>query len=74
MEHWAAQQRPISAETLRRELKIGAHRARTLVSQIRNEHARGRKITSTTMKGPSAPQTSSGALSPVASSLVGKAL
>ena len=57
-EHWTAQQRPISAETLRRELKIGAHRARVLVSQIRNEHARGRKITSTTMKA----QTSSGAL------------
>jgi len=36
--HWSAHQRPISAETLRRELKIGAHRARVLVGQIRTEH------------------------------------
>lgn len=40
--HWTAHQRPISAETLRRELKIGAQRARVLVSQLRNEHASGR--------------------------------
>jgi hypothetical protein len=38
-EHWSVRQRPISAETLRRELKIGAHRARALVGQIRTDHA-----------------------------------
>jgi hypothetical protein len=43
-EHWTAHQRPISAETLRRELKIGAQRARVLVSRLRNEHASGRQI------------------------------
>lgn len=37
-EHWSAHQRPISAETLRRELKIGAKRARALVGQLRTEH------------------------------------
>lgn len=41
-EHWTAHQRPISAETLRRELKIGGQRARFLVGQIRTEHANGR--------------------------------
>jgi hypothetical protein len=30
--HWAAHRRPIAAETLRRELKVGAHRARSLVT------------------------------------------
>ena len=47
-EHWIAQ-RPISAESLRRELKVGAHRARVLVRQIRGEHASGRQTTSTMM-------------------------
>jgi hypothetical protein len=42
-EHWAVHKRAISAETLRRELKIGGQRARVLVSQLRNEHASGRR-------------------------------
>jgi hypothetical protein len=33
--HWAAHQRPISAETLRKNLRIGAARSRMLVSIIR---------------------------------------
>lgn len=33
--HWAEHQRPISAETLRKELRVGAGRARTLVSIVR---------------------------------------
>jgi len=37
-EHRAACQGPISAETFRRHLKIGAHRARALVGQVRIEH------------------------------------
>lgn len=41
-EHWIAHRRPISTESLRRELKVGAHRARFLVRQIRGEHASGR--------------------------------
>lgn len=35
--HWAAHQRPISAETLRKNLRIGATRSRALVSAIRAE-------------------------------------
>lgn len=38
-EHRAVQQRPISAETLRKEFKIGAGRSRGLVSQIRQTYA-----------------------------------
>lgn len=34
--HWAEHQRPISAETLRRNLRIGSGRARRLVSIIRH--------------------------------------
>jgi hypothetical protein len=34
-DHWAAHQRPISAETLRKNLRIGAARSRMLVSIIR---------------------------------------
>lgn len=34
-QHWDQHQRPISAETLRRELRIGSHRARVLVHSIR---------------------------------------
>jgi hypothetical protein len=34
-DHWAAYQRPISAETLRKQLRIGAARSRMLVSMIR---------------------------------------
>ncbi|MGH3702642.1 MAG: hypothetical protein ACRDQY_24995 [Pseudonocardiaceae bacterium] len=37
--HWAAYQRPISAETLRRNLRIGAARARMLVSIVRAERS-----------------------------------
>jgi hypothetical protein len=33
--HWAAHRRPISAETLRKELRIGASRSRALVTQLR---------------------------------------
>ncbi|GAA3439093.1 hypothetical protein [Kutzneria kofuensis] len=39
--HWAAHQRPISAETLRRNLHIGAARSRMLVSIIRAERFAG---------------------------------
>ena len=35
--HWAAHQRPISAETLRRNLRIGSARSRALISVIRTE-------------------------------------
>ena len=37
--HWAAHQRPISAETLRKRLHIGAARSRMLVSMIRADHS-----------------------------------
>jgi hypothetical protein len=37
--HWAAYQRPISAETLRKRLRIGAARSRMLVSMIRTDHS-----------------------------------
>jgi hypothetical protein len=37
--HWAEHQRPISAETLRRRLRIGAARSRMLVSIIRTDQA-----------------------------------
>lgn len=37
--HWAAHQRPISAETLRKNLRIGAARSRMLVSIIRAERS-----------------------------------
>jgi len=35
--HWAVHQRPISAETLRRNLRIGSARSRALISMIRTE-------------------------------------
>jgi hypothetical protein len=34
--HWAQHQRPISAETLRRTLHVGAARSRFLVAEIRS--------------------------------------
>jgi hypothetical protein len=37
--HWAQHQRPISAETLRKQLRIGAVRSRMLVSVIRADQA-----------------------------------
>lgn len=37
--HWAAHQRPISAETLRKTLRIGTARSRMLVSIIRGERS-----------------------------------
>jgi hypothetical protein len=37
--HWAAHQRPISAETLRKNLRISAARSRTLVSIVRAERS-----------------------------------
>ena len=36
--HWAVYKRPISAETLRKRLRIGAARSRMLVSTIRADH------------------------------------
>jgi hypothetical protein len=42
-QHWAKHQRPISADTLRRNLRIGAARARLLVSIIRAEQSAGQK-------------------------------
>ncbi|GAA4850167.1 hypothetical protein GCM10025787_36430 [Saccharopolyspora rosea] len=38
-EHWRTVQRPISAETLRKRLHIGATRARHLVAQVRQARA-----------------------------------
>lgn len=37
--HWATYQRPISAETLRKQLRIGAARSRMLVSMIRADQS-----------------------------------
>ncbi|WP_206785058.1 hypothetical protein [Amycolatopsis sp. MtRt-6] len=37
--HWAAHQRPISAETLRKNLRISAARSRTLISIVRAERS-----------------------------------
>jgi hypothetical protein len=39
--HWVAHQRPISAETLRKNLRMGAARSRMLVSIIRAERTTG---------------------------------
>ncbi|MFI6581816.1 hypothetical protein [Embleya sp. NPDC050493] len=36
--HWASHHRPISAETLRKRLHIGAGKARTLVTDLRREN------------------------------------
>jgi hypothetical protein len=35
--HWVEHRRPISADTLRKQLRIGAARSRTLVSIIRGD-------------------------------------
>jgi hypothetical protein len=35
--HWEAHRRPISADTLRRKLRIGAARSRLLVATIRDD-------------------------------------
>ncbi len=43
--HWAYHQRPISAETLRRNLRISAARSRMLVSIVRTERSGGRTST-----------------------------
>ncbi|MFF7987781.1 SpdA protein [Streptomyces sp. NPDC007901] len=40
-EHWEAHRRPISAETLRKRLRIGAARSRTLVATLRNDRRQG---------------------------------
>lgn len=37
-EHWNLYQRPISADTLRRNLSIGSKRARALTHHIRQHH------------------------------------
>ena len=37
--HWATHRRPISAETLRKNLRIGAARSRMLVSIVRTERS-----------------------------------
>jgi len=42
-QHWAEHRRPISADTLRSTLRIGAGRARLLVSIIRAEQSAGQK-------------------------------
>ncbi|WP_407645445.1 hypothetical protein [Amycolatopsis alkalitolerans] len=42
--HWAKHRRPISADTLRRNLRIGAARARLLVSIIRAEQSAGQNM------------------------------
>ncbi|GAA0505959.1 hypothetical protein GCM10010390_06090 [Streptomyces mordarskii] len=39
--HWETYQRPISAETLRKRLHVGAARSRTLVSTVRSARAGG---------------------------------
>jgi hypothetical protein len=36
--HWDAHRRPISADTLRKKLRIGAARSRLLVAMIRADH------------------------------------
>lgn len=40
-EHWSRYQRPISAETLRRQLSVGSKRARSLARYCRQAHQRG---------------------------------
>jgi hypothetical protein len=40
-EHWQRHQRPISPETLRRELRIGSRRARALVRAVRSRYQWG---------------------------------
>jgi hypothetical protein len=47
--HWATHQRPISAETLRKNLHIGAARSRTLVSIIRHSRPPATNYTSPSM-------------------------
>jgi hypothetical protein len=44
--HWREHQRPISAETLRRRLRIGARTSRDLVATIRSEYDIGSEQTS----------------------------
>lgn len=46
-EHWQTAQRPISAETLRKRLHIGATRARHLVAQVREARAATVTVTAT---------------------------
>lgn len=38
--HWAEHRRPISAETLRRKLRVGASKSRALVAALRSESSR----------------------------------
>lgn len=40
-QHWDKHQRPISAETLRRELRVGSRRARALARVVRSRHQPG---------------------------------
>ncbi|MFD5542733.1 SpdA protein [Streptomyces sp. NPDC127079] len=40
-EHWERHRRPISAETLRKRLRIGAARSRTLVATLRSDRKEG---------------------------------
>jgi hypothetical protein len=42
--HWSAHQRPIAAEALRRDLRIGAARSRMLVSITRAERSVGQDV------------------------------
>jgi hypothetical protein len=43
-EHRAVHQRPISAESLRKELRVGAHRSRALVAELRRHYAAGERV------------------------------
>ncbi|MFF7986930.1 SpdA protein [Streptomyces sp. NPDC007901] len=43
-EHWELHRRPISAETLRKRLRIGAARSRTLVAILRDDRKKGLDI------------------------------
>jgi hypothetical protein len=45
-EHRAVHQRPISAESLRKLLHIGAHRSRALVAELRRDHANSERAES----------------------------
>lgn len=44
-EHWNVYQRPISADTLRRKLRVGSKRARALTRHIRQQRQPGAVLT-----------------------------
>src|SRR5207237_3383461 len=43
-EHWEKHQRPISAETLRRELRVGSRRSRALARAVRRRYEPGSAV------------------------------